>query len=173
MLSLGHQHQPQPYGCIYHAAYALLGDPTLLDHIEDDRTAAWVARLARRGVVPYHLWYTRLSSRTEPVITDRDWEAIRSQAQVQQADTLPLMVTIASNRVQGYHLTAVLIPSRRMGDVVQISDSALPELLHLSWQDFLRSRWAAAYEVEMLVSLDADTHPCEPARPTPREQVSV
>lgn len=173
MLTLWHRPQSQLYGCIYHAAYALLGDPTLLDHVDDVGTGAWINRLARRGVVPYHVWQTRLSSRNIPVITARDWEAIRSQAQVRDEAALRLMVTIESTRVQGYHLIAVLIPNRTVSDMIQVSDSALPELLHMPWREFIQSRWAAAYEVEQLVSLNPDAHPRQLANPTPREQVSV
>ncbi|GGL18550.1 hypothetical protein GCM10010844_41750 [Deinococcus radiotolerans] len=56
----------------------------------------------------------------------------------------------------------MLIPSRRVCEVVEISDSALPGLMHMPGQDFLRSRWATADEGKMLVSLDPYTHPCEP-----------
>lgn len=166
---LYHAHQTLLYGCIYHAAYALIGDETLLEHVSDMSTGAWLARLGQRGYAVNALYNTYILAGyvDDAPLTRRGWEQVRSLASRNRMEALPLLVTVVSERVQGFHLIALHLPHRSI-DCVRISDSAKPGLQSLTWSEFLASRYARSYEVSHLVSLNPDHHPHELPNPVPK-----
>lgn len=144
--ALTHTQQARPVGCIYHAAHAIVGDATLLEHVLDTHTGRWTARLAQRGWLLSPLFSSYKLPDARPMHRDH-WEGARSLAQAVGATTLPVLITVTSPRVDGMHMVAALLPHRDASEVVELSDPALPELLRIPWAEFLRSEYAQAYQL--------------------------
>lgn len=159
-------HRPQPalYGCMYYAVYALTGDETLLEHAADVSMGAWISRIVARGASPHTIYATYFDTRIPA--SRQFWEQARSLAQQHRLRAVPLLATIPSTRVHGHHMVALHLPHRAL-DMVRISDSALPDVLELSWERFLLSPYAQAVEIVQLVPLG--DYPFEQAAPVPLE----
>lgn len=153
---LGHAYQGASSTCLYHAVYAVTGDPTWLRHAEDarqgpepDAELPWVFQLAAHGllVFAHHTTQRAAEGQTTPRVF---WEELRARwatADPGVTPWVPLIVTIWGGRA--YHAVAVGLPIRG-GDVL-VSDSARRDLACMRWEEFLDSGYATAYRVEMLV----------------------
>jgi hypothetical protein len=160
---LHHREQAGLAGCLYHALYAVLGDETLLAHVDDVSDARWLVRVHAAGHVPMTLFADRLGPGvTPPQFWDQLWAAAQSSASPQT-----VLVTVESQRPGVWHVVAVtLLPSAE----AWISDSAEPALICLDHDTFLGSPYSQAHLVEVLLPADLDAYPPEPAEDALRAQ---
>lgn len=152
---LAHRQQLGEVGCLYFALYALTGDEQVLEHAADVSDARWQARLAGWGLMPFAFWVTGAAG---PPTPPEFW--MRQRAQFRESGGIsgaPLLVSILGNSPDWLHAVAVLLPLD--DSPVAISDSNFPELLFLSWEQFLGSDYARAHRVEMLGPLLLDAYP--------------
>ncbi|ULH15992.1 hypothetical protein MF271_04995 [Deinococcus sp. KNUC1210] len=149
---LNHRKQPELWGCLYHALFALMGDEELLDHARDLSNARFYARLAAMGAMPITLFAS-----LQQLAESSFWELITTTEPQQ------LLVSIAAARLTGMqHLVAVEI-SR---SVVIISDSRRDQLQYRSFEDFLAGPYAVAFRVEALAPSKINLYPFEDAEQT-------
>lgn len=151
---LSHARQQGGPTCLYHAAFALTGDPRLLaeaEHArEPDNEVEWAQVLAARGLLVFdqHCTQRDYGGQVTPPLF---WERLRARAaaHLQPHETLSLLVVILEADDHDYHAVAAEIPMA--GDTVSVSDSHLTGVLFLSWAEFLHSRYARAYRVQQLL----------------------
>lgn len=155
------EHKPQgaPNGCLYHALFAITGDPDVLTFAGDISDARFYSRLAEFGMISLVLYACppELARPTDPAF----WQHYRdlfTRANTTGARFVPLLVTVNGLTMQ--HAVAVALPVHRAaGDTVIISDSNAPEPHTLTWEQFTRSEYARANRVEMLGPADVDAYP--------------
>lgn len=149
---LHHQQQPELYGCLYHALYALTGDPDVLEHVDDLSNARFYARLHGWGLMVITPW----ADYSDPAATTpcRFWEAVTSE------HPQPYLLTVATERLPGFrHAVAALVSTRS----VSISDSRHACPFTLTFREFLDSEYAQAFLVEQLLPAELDAYPHEDA----------
>lgn len=142
---LFHRQQTALHGCLYHAAYALTGDGSLLAHVDDISTPRFYARLHALGLMVVAL-------HAGPPAPPEFW----------------------AGQPPGEHLYLLSIASRHLGDVehavavsvcpgvgATVSDSRDPAPRDLDWPAFLASEYAPARRVEVLAPADVDAYPAE------------
>lgn len=148
---LYHKIQPEPYGCSYHAAYAILGDETLLDDKRDASPQRFAARLAMRGILRRTLFNDLWEGETKLDF----WERLR--ARLAPDSCIPLVVWIKSrSELAEHHAVAVVLHETGRA---WVSDSKRPEILVLTRASFLVSRYSSAQEVTQLVPGDLELFP--------------
>lgn len=154
------QHRPQQgqVGCMYHSAYAVLGDEDLLQHADDVDAMRYYARLAATGWLVSTFWCTEPGF---PVSPPELWDRLRQRFTASNPGGVlhaPLLVNIAGVTPGWLHQVAVLLPISPGEDTVYVSDSNFHEPLQFTWDGFLHSDYAKAYRVEMLGPADLDAY---------------
>jgi hypothetical protein len=143
-----HRPQPELYGCMYHAAYAVTHDESLLDHVGDISNGRFYARLHGLGLMVITAYAAAL-----PIASD-DW------AMLLQLDGTTFLLTIDAERIPGMcHMVAAEVHA--LG--VTVSDSRRAGLQHFTAAEFLASEYAAAYRVEAPAPAELDAYPHEDA----------
>ena len=162
---LEHQQQVGEVGCLYHSAYAVTGDPSLLEHVADVSAARYQLRLIDRGLLPFTLF---CAEPPEPPVSAGYWERLRARFtrdnHTEQRHA-PLLVSIAGITSGWLHQVAVLIPAHMDEERVCVSDSNFYCLRWQTWSEFLTSLYAQAHRIEMLGPLDLDAYPETPYSP--------
>ena len=163
MSGLHHRPQAALFGCMYHALYALTGDESWLEHVDDFSEPRWLARIQAQGCTVLVFFADLMfDTRTPP----HWWDALRwnipAEGKGGQATThLPVLATV--DGVSGRrHVVAVALPVNGRDDVL-ISDSAMPDLRVLTWAEFLDSTYARASRVEQLLTADLNAFPHQSA----------
>lgn len=155
---LHHRKQARLYGCAYHALYAVTGEEAWLEHVEDISPQRWHARLHAAGL-RVSVWFADLIGNT--TTASSFWLGLQAMhhGNALGYTHVPLLVTI-QGRSSGAarHLVAVGMPVSD-ADPVFVSDSARPEQLGMTFQKFLASEYAQAFEVETLDTTDLDASP--------------
>jgi len=148
---LEHARQFNLWGCLYHAAYAITGEGTLLDHVCDLSNPRFYARLHGLGLMSMTLYASTDQQPTDSLF----WEMLRSHGTPQQ-----LLLSIAAVRLPGIqHAVAVELTA----EGATVSDSRLPALQTFLWPDFLAGPYALAFRVEVLLPAEVDAYPHEDA----------
>lgn len=150
--TLHHRQQPDLYGCLYFAAFALTGDPQVLEHTRDISNARFYARLHSWGLMVITPW----SNYAGPdQFTPRSfWEALTTE------HSQPYLLTVAAERTPDHrHACAAVVST----STVTISDSRRASRATLTFEEFLDSEYAQAYLVEQLLPADLDAFPHEDA----------
>ncbi len=153
---LHHRHQPEPWGCAYHATFALTGDETLLEHVRDANPQRFAAHLAERGILRRTLYNCLWSDPVPPMFWERLLVRVGPQGQ------LPLIVWHESNALLAEHHAVALV--LRGDGHVWVSDSKRPGIEEFSMgpangdgtdpERFYGTRYARAREVTQLVPSD-------------------
>lgn len=152
---LHHSTQPEPYGCLYHAAFAILGDETLLADKRDANPNRFAARLAMRGILRRTLFNDLWQGETELNF----WERLRGR--LKPGGFIPLIVYIKSRaELADHHAVAVVFSESGQA---WVSDSKRPEILAFTRTAFLVSRYSSAQEVTQLLPRELDLFSYEDA----------
>lgn len=154
-----HRIQQGQVGCMYHSAYALLGDEELLEHVGDVNSARYYARLAALGWLVSTFWCTEPGFPCTPAPF---WDRLRQGFTASNpggARHAPLLVNIAGITPGWLHQVAVLLPISPGEDGVHVSDSNFHGPLQFTWDGFLLSDYAQAYRVEMFGPAKPDAYP--------------
>lgn len=162
MTALHHQRQAHLYGCLYHALHAITGDAAWLAHVDDISEPRWLARIHEQGGV-IRTYYADTVTGTPA--TPAFWHGLRDSIPLAGEDGrrtthLPLLVTVEGPSGLGRHLIALCLPVPDRDDVI-VSDSARPDLVTLTWDEFLASGYVQASEVQQLLTAQADAYPHE------------
>lgn len=155
-MTLYHRSQRHLYGCMYHALYALTGDESWLEHVDDLSEFRWLARLHASDAVLLTYFADQVRDTTTP---PEFWDTLRANVKLPDIVHLPLLVTIAGRGSFGRHVVAIALPVA--DDSVWVSDSALDGLRHLSYAEFLQSEFARAYMVQALAPAGVEHYPHE------------
>lgn len=149
---LYHRQQPELYGCMYHALYAVTGDDAVLQHAHDLSNARFYARIHALGAMVVTAWAD--FGNHAAVCGPELWRAlVRSQPQT-------FLLTVPAERLPGHrHLIAVEISWAG----ARISDSRRPAIQAMTFEEFLASPLHQAYLVEQVASADVDDYPYEDA----------
>ncbi len=157
-MTLHHQKQPERFGCLYHALYAITGDERALQYTEDISELRFHARAVQLGylLLPLYVCDAPLGGR----FGMGWWDALR--ARVPAAEPLPVMVSIEQRHdPRVHHVVALCL---RHDGPVTVSDSSADTFLTLDWHTFQASPYARAFRVEGIGTTDVDAYPYESAR---------
>ena len=159
-MKLHHERQTRPYGCLYHAVYALTGDRRWLEdeYVNEFSNFRFLCNLAERRHTLFPVYVNNMDDHTP--VPDGWWDTLK--ARLTAADEYAeLLVAIQSTQHPKLHHAVALILHPTGG--VRISDSNQPAVVDLSWSDFLASPYARTLRVEVLIALDRDLYESENA----------
>jgi hypothetical protein len=153
---LAHAHQTEPYGCLWHAAFALTGETWMLDHTREINTARYLALLAERGWLDETVW--RVAAHPGNFMPAKDLEWYLEPA-AHQTDPNRRFMTLALGLDFGrlLHRVAVQLPADPLTPH-WISDSLKHSIGGFgSRREFLESRYGSSIvTVSQIVSARVD-----------------
>ncbi|CAM4160137.1 hypothetical protein [Deinococcus marmoris] len=156
---LEHRQQIGEIGCLYHSAFSITGDTSLLEHVTDSSAARYQVRLIERGFLTFTLF---CSEPPEPPTSPGYWGRLRARFARDNATPerhAPLLVSIPGVTPGWLHQVAVLLPAHAGESLVCVSDSNFAHNNWMTWEEFLPSVYARAHRIEMLGPLDLDAYP--------------
>lgn len=152
-------------GCLYHSAYAITGEESLLDHVADTNPARWQLRLLALGLMPFTLFCT---DPPEPPASLEWWERLRdrfTRDNTTEQRHAPLLISVPGITPGWLHQVAALMPACEGEDLVCISDSNFAQARWVTWAEFLDTYGARTHRVEMLGPADLNAYPATPHIP--------
>ncbi len=149
-VSIQHCQQPDPTtGCMYFSYAALTGDRSLLKYQNDNSANRFLLRVQEAGYLLWPLYANRFE-----VCSLQFWKMLTSY--LKSIHVVKLIATI-DNEGQ-FH--TVGIEAHFSEDTLIVSDPLEKQLVHFSKQEFVTSKYANAYEINVLDSGDIqDYHP--------------
>jgi hypothetical protein len=138
-----HKKQMTPSGCQYHSAYALLGDESLLEYVDDASSMRFILRLLERGKYLFPYWGGVFSSASVP---ETFWRHL-AELCGKNGGPQQMLCDYLSPAGQGHTVAAILNDT-----TVWVSDSMCDDIQAFWLDDFLKSRYAKAYQVNVLYS---------------------
>jgi hypothetical protein len=155
-VSLCHRRQPENWGCIWYAAYAITGDGRLLEHTEEIHPVRYQIILAQHGWLFEHVYNHAYKTRATPDF----WEALVASGY----GDIALMLHIDSLNHPGLqHAVALWLP-KEAGAFHWVSDSTRPEMVLFDDRAaFLASPYSRPYEVAYLLDASLGNWPTQSA----------
>lgn len=155
---LHHRKQTELWGCLYHSAFALTGDQTLLAHTSDISDPRFQARLIEHGWMLSTLYAYRGPPQPADALF---WLHLRDQ--LPPGEGAGLLVAIDAHNIPGcWHSVALMLVNSGR---VSVSDSRLPDLIEYPdlWT-FIASPYSQAHQVQVLLPTEVDAYPYEDAQ---------
>jgi hypothetical protein len=156
---LAHKRQEKNWGCIFHAAYAITHDESLLAYVDDISQTRYRIYLLKHGWVSETYWSDLNLNKADADVWERIADAYRPIS-----DCAVFILDIDSLRHTGlHHAVAVEVPVDP-GGRHYVSDSTQDELVTYEGRaEFLESPYARPYAIAYLFRADLQAWPVEDA----------
>lgn len=147
-MMLHHRKQAQLWGCIYHSLYAVTGDESMLEHVDDLSELRALTRLHSAGLGVQTL-HAAMFGGAQPT-SKEFWIELMGRAPA--GGGWLMLLTVPAERSDVRHAVAAGL----YADRVIVSDSALDDYQVFSQTEFLSSKYAQADAVGIVFPLDLD-----------------